>query len=84
MIKYFKEADKDNAEIIWEVLGDETTEEVVVRALCGKKTYEKRKRSSILTPLMSERIFGIDQSDLCMSYEMSNELYEEILTEESK
>ena len=84
MISYFTEKDKERDDISWEVLGDETTEEIVVRATCNGKLYEKRKKSPVGYPAMIDRVFGIDEWDLRMSHEMSNEIYKEILDEGSK
>ena len=82
MMHYFAEPDKERSDITWEVLGDEETEEIVVRAKVGQKIYEERQRSPIAFPQMCERIFGIDESDLQMSFEMSNRIYERILKDE--
>ena len=79
---YFTEPDKERSDITWEVLGDEETEEIVVRAKVGQMIYEERQRSPIVIPEMCERIFGIDESDLRMSFEMSNRIYERILKDE--
>ena len=62
MITYFTEKDKERTDIVWEVLGDESTEEIVVRAICNGKLYEKRKKSPVGYPTMIDRVFGIDES----------------------
>ena len=77
MIKYISEPDKERPDILWEVFGDELTEEIVVVATFDEQCFEKRTRSPISHPPMCDRIFGIDMWDDQLAKDMSNEIYDE-------
>ena len=78
-IRYFKEVDKELQHVMWEVWGLMESEEicVVLRDEESDIVMAKKCKSPVVYPHMCDRHFGIDVSDMQLSKDMSNEIFEE-------
>lgn len=67
--------DKEYPEIIWHCYGLTASNEVAVIARCGNLEIGACRESSLLFPVMADRIWGMDVDDVDLALLLSEEIW---------
>ena len=67
--------DKEHPQITWQCYGLIATNEIAVIARCQELEIGACQESTLLYPVMAERVFGMDLNDEELAFRMADEIW---------